>query len=493
MKKNTLLISLIILPLIVIQAQNQSLFLDSEIFYSYIDYSINSGQINIDFPFQQPYSLKLFEKKDISDTVDEYFINYWSEFYGEKNTSVGFHLHSGAKQANNLKYQYRGDFNFFYHNDHVALVNRTTVDSRYKNDPNYAGDLSESDHWLYGRVNDAYMNINLGKFDLFIGRTARNWGPIQSYGLLISDNPYTYDQVSFSYTHDRLKFSWLFAPLESLNGIEYKPEDNVYVDWGTANKYINGHRLDIRISDNFHIGLTEMAIYGGADRNFELAFANPMTFYYGAQRNDHKGMSGLWLLDVFIKPIKKVSFYGQFLIDDIIVNNDPGVDDRARYPDRLGFVSSFRSGDLLLDGLNLNICYSRIWNRTYQSLRNWENYHYRGLGLGYPIASCEELAFTVGYWGLFPFYLENKFVTGRYGSVSLTDIFPCKHESFPVPVARNINVDEFALYYFWRPTCRLFLKMNYYSNLSHYLARYYDSDITLSLGFDWFINTSWDF
>ncbi|HEU19527.1 MAG TPA: hypothetical protein ENO00_09190 [Deltaproteobacteria bacterium] len=471
----------------------QNLLLPDDITYQCIDYQINSGKLTLQFALQQPYTVsEIFNKKNV-DSTHTYFYNYWQRYYGVKNTSIGFHLHNGMEQAEGWGYQYRGDFNFFYHNEHLALVNRTTVDSRYKNDPLYAGDLSESDHWLYGRVNDAYMNIGFGDFNFFIGRSSRNWGPIQSYGLLISENPYTYDQVYFSYTHNRLKFSWIFAPLENLHGIEYKPEDSVYVDWGTSNKYINGHRLDIRLSDNFQIGLTEMAIYGGADRRFELSYANPMTFYYGVQRNDRKGMSGLWLLDVFYKPVSKMTLYGQFLIDDIVVNNDPGVDDRARYPDRLGMVTSLRSGDWLIDGLNLNVTYSRIWNRTYQSLRSWENYHYRGLGLGYPIAGCEEFKLKIGYWGFFPFYIENEFISGRYGDVTLKDIFPIIHEDFPLPPVRDIQVNIFSLYYLWRPGTRFHLRASYFSDLSHYLARYYESEFTLNVGFDWFINTSWDY
>ena len=41
-----------------------------------------------------------------------------------------------------------------------TLGNNTVIDQDYKHDPEFAGDLSESDNWLYGRVNDAYININ---------------------------------------------------------------------------------------------------------------------------------------------------------------------------------------------------------------------------------------------------------------------------------------------------------------------------------------------
>ena len=82
------------------------------------------------------------------------------------------------------------------------------------------------------------------------------------------------------------------------------------------------------------------------------------------------------------------------------------MDDRARFPDRLGVMFSTRTGDILLLGLNLDLTYTRIWNRTYQSKFTWENYHYRQLGLGYPCASCEEVKFKFGYWGLFPLYIH---------------------------------------------------------------------------------------
>ena len=115
-----------------------------------------------------------------------------------------------------------------------------------------------------------------------------------------------------------------------------------------------------------------------------------MTFYYGLQRNDGKLNDGNWSLDIFFKPTPKLTLFGQFMIDDIIVNNEPGQNDRTNLPDRFAMNISIRSGDFFL-GLNTNISYIRVWNRTYQSILTWENYHYRGLGLGYPCASCEEI------------------------------------------------------------------------------------------------------
>ena len=214
-----------------------------------------------------------------------------------------------------------------------------------------------------------------------------------------------------------------------------------------------------------------MATYGGEGRDIEILFFNPMNFYYGIQRNDRKQMNGRWNLDIFYKPHPKISLYSQFQIDDIIVNNEPGQDDRAQYPDRLGFLFSARSGDLILDGLNLQLDYVRISNRMYQSKYTYENYHYRELGLGYPTASSEEFRLKFGLWTWFPFYISNDLVIGRYGDVQFTDLFPLEHEEFPVePVTHNV-VNTTKVQYFASRWFQFWARAKYLKEANHYSNR----------------------
>ncbi|HDQ00124.1 MAG TPA: hypothetical protein ENN22_13180 [bacterium] len=250
-----------------------------------------------------------------------------------------------------------------------------------------------------------------------------------------------------------------------------------------------GHRLDVRIRPNLQIALTEMATYGGLGRDFEMAFMNPLTFYYPIQRNDKKQMNGFWALDVFYKPFPNWTFYSQFLIDDIIVNNVPGQDDRSRYPDRFGMHLSVRSADLIAVGTNINLTYTRVWNRTYQSKFTWENYHYRGLGLGYPRAGCEEVKVSLSYWGLFPLYFQNKTTFGRYGNVELSDIFPLMKEPFPVPPVQSNWVNHFTLHYFYRPTLKFLFDVKYRQKPEHYTNRLeQDSGFVFVVGCEWLLN-----
>ena len=317
------------------------------------------------------------------------------------------------------------------------------------------------------------MNLRFKPVDIFFGRMKRNWGPVNSTSLVLSDHPYTYDHFLFSYTARHLKLSLLFARLEDLaayaSNDPQHPNDLTY--YPHARKFLVGHRLGIRFSSRFQIGLTEMATYGGPERDVEFPFFNPMNFYYGIQRNDRKQMDGNWTLDLFFKPHRKLSLYGQFMIDDVIVNNDPGVNDRGRYPDRWAITGSLRSGDLLFNGLNTDVTYVRVWNRTYQSRWTWENYHYRGLGLGYPCAGCEELKLRLGYWGMFPLFIRNEFIYGRYGNIALTDVFPSQKEPFPLPPVIHNIVNRFDLVYFARPELQIKLSIEHFRDARHYLNR----------------------
>ncbi len=470
--------------------------------YAFIDYLINSGRKLPQFVFQQPYETTVFMD---DGKYAGFFGNYWQRFYGGENPSgsdsiTGLSSQAGltglsgqlqlsdkGKYLNEVlvnRYHASGGIHIVY--PHITLGNRTAIDQEYKYDPRYAGDLSESENWLYGRVNDAYMNLNFSGFDFFIGRMKRNWGPIGHYSLMLSDNPYTYDHILFSWQNSWLKLSVIAARLEDLRAYGYYPGTNradSLAYYPNARKYLAGHRLDFRILDNLQLAFTEMATYGGPDREFEWAFLNPMTFYYGLQRNDKLVNNGNWSLDLFYKPWKKLTLYAQFFIDDLIVNNEPGQNDRARYDDRLAVYASVRAGDLLLRGLNVDLGYTRVWNATYRSRWTYENYHYRELGLGYPCAGCEEVQLKLAYWGLFPLFVENTFILGRYGDVSLTQVNLLQKEPFPVPPVTNNYANIFNLKYYYKTWLDAFVNVQYYRYPTQYLNRLNQgSDLTVSFG-----------
>ncbi|MBD3226124.1 MAG: hypothetical protein GF313_15455 [Caldithrix sp.] len=452
----------------------------------YMEYLFNADHLRTRYIFNQPYNLSSL-KMHLNHEVAGYLVKHWKHYYQPQKTVLFLMLEDRLMSDNTIYNRYRFDGGVVYADEHITFVNRTTVDQDYKSDPLFAGDLSEADHWLFGRVNDAYMDIHNQHFSFFIGRTSRNWGPPFIKSLILSDNPYTYDHIRFSYNNSRLKLSLLFGRLEDMDGYSFKHPDSLIHE---ARKYLVGHRLDWIINDRMQIAFTEMATYGGPDKDIELEFLNPMQFYYPVQRNDRKEMNGLWAVDFWFQPADKVHLFTQFLIDDIIVNNDPGVDDRDRYPDRLGLHLSVSTADRFIKALNTTFTYTRVWNRTYQAKFTWQNYHYRGYSLGYPCVSCEEFKLRWSYWALFPFWIENETVYGRYGSPQVTDLFPLTKETFPRPPVQYNIINRFSMHYDWSSRIQSYMKFMYRRAPDHYSNRFgHNNQWILSTGFRWLLTT----
>jgi hypothetical protein len=457
-------------PIAQAQTVTKYLYLDN-ISNDYINYLINSGQVSPDFVFLQPYDSRVWDKTENNPEPAEYFKGYWQYYYGKGSVSGQLQLNDEGRYHDALYNRYQASGSVHLAVGLVTLANRTGMNQDFKHDPYYAGDLSESENWLYGRTNDAYIDMHFSGFQVFFGRMNRNWGPPGSYSLILSNYPYSYDHFLFSYTYKKIKLSLLAAQLDDLNSFEKTGGPDTISMIRAAKRYLVGHRLDLAISPKFQVALTEMATFGGDQEQFDWAFLNPLTLYYGLQRNDKKQLNGFWNIDLFYKPWPQVSLYNQFLIDDIIVNNDPGVNDRARYPDRLAVQSSLSLADLLTRGSAVDITYVRVWNRTYQSGRTYENYHYRQLGLGYPCASCEEIKLNLNYWGWFPWYFKNETVVGRYGDVTVTDLFHAVKENFPVPpVTRNL-INRLEVHYFFSRQLTFYTQFKYSAAENHYLNR----------------------
>jgi hypothetical protein len=456
--------------------------------YDYLDYLINSGQTVPRFVLQQPFdlnSLSVLGGKE--SAIGDYFSAFWHQVYVADAVSVQMLLGDKAVYTGDLGNRYRFSGSAHYGNANFLIGSRFSSNQDYRHDSYYAGDKSTSENrfydLFYGRFNDAYLEYRNQYLNIFLGRIQRNWGPLNSPSLILSSNPYSYDHFYFSFGEKFFKISLIYTRLEDSNALHYSNPQQVIRN---ARKFLAGHRLDLMFSRRLQLSLTETCTYGGIDRDFEIAFLNPLQFFYAVQRNNRQEADIFTCLDLFWKPFGKVSIYSQLLVDDFIVSNDPDKDSRTANPDRLGVYLSLRSADLFFKGINFDLAYIRIWNRTYQSLRTWQNYHYRGLGLGYPRASCEELKFKIGFWGLFPFFLENQIILGRYGSVSLTDLFPGEIEEFPVgPVLHNIT-EEFMVWYFYSTRLRFSFSMKYFRESEHYLNRLYpESNLLLTLGFEY--------
>jgi hypothetical protein len=150
---------------------------------------INSGKLETDFVLWQPYQTTVLDSVETNDKATNYFKNFWLNYYKEDELSLQLDAKDELRAQKKVynRWALTGGVHLFA--PHISLANRTSINQDYKHDPNYAGDLSESSHWLWGRVNDAYIHAYVGNFDFFFGRMHRNWGPVGSASLILSDHP----------------------------------------------------------------------------------------------------------------------------------------------------------------------------------------------------------------------------------------------------------------------------------------------------------------
>jgi len=331
----------------------------------------------------------------------------------------------------------------------TVLVNRFRLnDAKLKSDTEFHGDTNE---WLFGYFDESYAAISLNnRIELFLGRMNRNFGTLNDYGLIMSNNSYAFDHFGFSATGDQLKYSFYVSRLNDILGEDIQgttmPADTLM----NTKRYWAIQRLDWRISNNFQIALSEATVYGGPDQNWVPSYLNPVHFFYAAQRNQGEQLNSFWQINIFWKPCNRIGMYFDLFADDLIINNESGVNDRDRYPDRLGFLWKISFTDVFQEKSLTSIRYVRIWNETYTSYRTFENYRYFNKSIGYPLNSYEGVKLSHSSFDQFPWILSGDIEIWRHGNSNIIEVFYDEVVSFPNgPVTYGINAELNHVSYDW--------------------------------------------
>jgi hypothetical protein len=362
-------------------------------------------------------------------------------------------------------------------------VNRLYASRALSEDDDFHGDTGE---WVAAYFLDAYaLYVPNKNLTLFAGRTSMNVGIPNEYGLFLSNNPYPYDLFGFTAKGKRLQYSWRTGRLNDMVGID---DAGVVIPLGETsqtNRFLAFQRLDLQISKTFQIGISEAALYGGPGQSFSGAYLNPMNFYYLSQRNQIVLMNGAWQINAFLLKPKRWGLYIDFYIDDFIINNDADIDDRSAHPDRLALMTKLSIPDLVFPFNLSSIRYVRVWNETYVTYRNYENWLYFDKGLGYPKRSYEGIKFQSSYHGIKHWQIITDVELWRHGDRSLyTTLFDTANIEFPAePVIRGLDINsEIHIFY-----------QNYDANLCIGYTKYSTQDNSRSSTFNVMIGVNYRF
>lgn len=189
---------------------------------------------------------------------------------------------------------------------------------------------------------------------------------------------------------------------------------------GYPKKYMALHHLSLNIGKKFNIGVFESVIYNNADSlgngNIELKYLNPIIFYRAIEQQNGSSDNVLLGADFKWLAAKKLSFYGQLVLDEFLLENLKAGDGwwgnkyalqlGAEYIDALGINNL----DLQLEG-NLSRPYTYSHGDPYNSYS-----HYRQ-PLAHPLgANFKEVVAIARYQPVGKLRLTGKLIYASYGA-----------------------------------------------------------------------------
>ncbi len=220
---------------------------------------------------------------------------------------------------------------------------------------------------LAGGVESGFINYNTDIFDFTFGRFASFWGNKNS---LVLSARNSMDGFAYTWKWGRLRLSYRLARLDNIAS----PENSTL----TENRYFAAHRLDIHFKKNLRVGLFETAVFGGVGRQIELGYLNPIIFYHSTQLNEGTDDNTFLGFDFDFQPADRFSFYGQFMVDDLQIDNSSNGDrEPAQYGIQFGTIWVN-----MLNRLDFSAEYSRVTNWTYNQAGQKNRYLFHNEPIG---------------------------------------------------------------------------------------------------------------
>jgi hypothetical protein len=249
--------------------------------------------------------------------------------------------------------------------DRFVLKDRVVVDTKAEKERRYRG--REWRSGLTGVLDQGYANMDLKYLQLLVGRDHLRWGPGRDDVLLLSDQIPPFDMVKAEAEFGSFRLISFAAVLDQISYMS---------DPLQARRYLSGHRLNMKLKFGVEMGISEVVLYGGEDRNPEIYYLNPLLPYYGEQHNNGKDDNILWSVDVTLSMFRNKEVYFEWLIDDFQydLKSEPhqtGYQIGLNYADPFGLSKGY-----------LNLEYTRINNWVYGQIQPWNIYTYYGRGMG---------------------------------------------------------------------------------------------------------------
>lgn len=297
------------------------------------------------------------------------------------DAQTGVYLDDGDFSSiyNRSKIHIQGAFSL---NGTLNVVSDAVFDQFAQDDPLYFGDRTTG--WgVYTR--ESYLEYNGEYVNAEFGRDYMTWGAARNNNLLLSANAPALDILSFGLDYGFIHFSSFVSTLD---------------DYAGSERLFAGSRLEFNgFDETLMFAANQVNIWRGGDQGLSFNFLNPSSFKYWLRMNGEGESNILFSFDGYwITPLKNRLFF-EILVDDFqYLKRGPG----DLEPNELGFTVGLENSVIpFIPGLELNVLYTAITNRTYNTVSPAQKYIRKNKCIGHELGNdFDLLTISLSRWHL---------------------------------------------------------------------------------------------
>ena len=266
------------------------------------------------------------------------------------------------------------------------------------------------------------------------GRGRQSWGAGNDIQLVLSENspPYDYGLVDLNFSNLRVRYFHGFLESDSLQN----------------NRYINGRGIEWYNNKNLLIGLSEIIIYSGINRNIDFTYLNPISTHLEIELNEKQNLkgtdngNGAWQISIDFLTSKKSRLSFNYLFDEFTLDKSQEKNGKEKFNAfSIKYVKSiFRNKTHLL---NIHSSIVMVGKNTFRHENGINNFVHRNKPLGHYLGSDFNL-YNIGINSFYNRKVLSKIEIG-YKEKGLNTIINDPYQSYNFS---NKNYNNFKIFKF---------------------------------------------
>ena len=205
-------------------------------------------------------------------------------------------------------------------------------------------------------------------FNIEMSNRPFSWGWSSGNSPLISSRSAPFNRFSILKKSEKLNFEYFHGALND------KPVDHIHTRNEKLEKFIAGHRIQYKPTNNFKLSISEIVVYG--NRSPEIGYLNPISFFWAQEHNLGDLDNILLAFDFGYRIAPGLIIYNTLVIDELswenIFRNWWG----NKYSCQVGLFLGFKN--LKLPDFRFEYTATRPWTYTHPNF----SYSHRDYNIG---------------------------------------------------------------------------------------------------------------